>query len=246
MIRYITRLDRIPVLIMAVVIGIFALLTASELAAQNQDGLVASLSPYFAILLAVGWAAPAPARELESGSATWAWSMGVTRRRWLLARVTPLLSTAIAGGLVIGGLVALTQRYWFPSMTEDRITGPWLTAAMPVTVALAVFGVGLGTATALVTRKVVPAVGTTLIGQVAVIYAAPALGIALAPRTTSNGTRAVLGHVVGQDVVGGIPQITYVANTAFWPIAWTLAAGLVVLGAALAGLALHRVARIDA
>lgn len=171
--------------------------------------------------------------------------MGVTRRRWLLARVTPLLSTAI-GGLVIGGLVAFTQRYWFPSMTEDRITGPWLAATTPVTVALSVFGVALGTATAVVTRKVVPAVGTTLIVQVAVIYAAPAIGIALAPRTTSNGTGPVPRHVVGQDIIGGIPQITYVANTAFWSIAWTLAAGLILLGAALAGLALHRVTRIDA
>src|SRR4051794_12302817 len=82
--RFAVRLDRVPLLIIGAVVLIFAVLAANELVEGGRDGLVASLSPYFAILVAVAWAAPVTARELEMGTATWAWSLGRARRSWLI------------------------------------------------------------------------------------------------------------------------------------------------------------------
>jgi hypothetical protein len=243
--RYAVRLDRVPVILMAVVVTVIALIGANEVVNGDHDGMVASLSPYFAILLAVAWAAPVPARELESGSATWAWSMGAPRRRWLVSRTAPIFLAAVVGGVAVGGVEAWTEQHWLPALTSDDVAPGHVAAAWPVGVGLAVFAAGLGVAAALVSRKVVTAVGATLIAQVAVTLLAPVVAVALAPERTSSGSSPVLGHVVGQDTVAGALQITYVPNSAFWPVAFTLGAVLVTLGLLLGALALFRVTRVD-
>jgi hypothetical protein len=208
--------------------------------------LVASLTPYFSIVLAVAWAAPVTARELETGTSTWAWSMGVTRRSWLLARTAPMFAVAVLGALLIGAMEALTERHWLPAMTQDALQSQHIAAAWPAEVGFAVFAAALGVVAAIVSRKVVTAVGVSLVVQVAVAWVAPGLAVRLAPTRVSDGSGPLTGHLISQDTVAGALRLTYVPNSAYWPVVLCLAAVLVLLAVALGAIALLRIGRIDA
>jgi hypothetical protein len=56
-IRLAARIDRVP--------------------ANHHERMTASPSPYLPLLIGIAWAAPMLARELESGTAALAWSLGV-------------------------------------------------------------------------------------------------------------------------------------------------------------------------
>ena len=105
--------------------------------------------------------APAVAREAETGTAHFAWTQAVTRRRWLTVKTGWLLLAAVAWGGAVGALVtwwsgprntvALNQ---FNPGTFD------VQGIMPA--AYSLFAMALGIAAGTLNRRVLPALGVTL------------------------------------------------------------------------------------
>lgn len=243
MVRYAFRLDRIQLRLVAAALGVYAFLAIVETSMRRDDGLTASLVPYLPLAIGVVWAAPTLAREFESGTAAWAWSMGIPRRRWLVTRITPMMVGAFVAGTALAAIVLVTQASWSANMTTDRITPALLAATPPATIAFCLFAVALGTAAASWTAKLVPAIAITVAGQIAFSYAVPVLTIALAPTRTAVDHH-LAGHVISTEVVGGISRTTYVSNSSFWPLVFAMSAAVLLLALLLAGAATRRVASL--
>lgn len=217
MIFYATRIDRNSINIIIYTLGVYSLMSVSEVIMHNHDGLTTSLAPYLPILLGTVWAAPSFAREIETGTLGWAWTKGVERRRWLLNRMAPMLGGAIFSGLILSALIAVTQRYWWPSMIHDRITPVLLAASPPVLVAFCLLAVGAGAFFAVATRKLITSIGLTFLSVAILSYAIPALAVQLAP--TRRATLPVqFGHIVKEQLINGVTITSYVPNTGFWPL----------------------------
>lgn len=209
--------------------------------------MTTSLVPYLSLLLGVVWAAPLLAREIESGTASWAWGMGITRRRWLASRAALPAAGAVTSALILTGLVQLSTSRWPRYMGDDHITPAYLAAHGPAVVAFALFAVALGFAAAAVTGRLVPAIGATLATQLAAAYAIPSLAVSLAVSlapTRTAATAAVVGHLVSQRVVGGAVSTTYIPNSFYWPIQLGMCGAILVLAGILAFAATLRTARL--
>jgi hypothetical protein len=111
--------------------------------------------------------APLVARELETGTCSFAWTQTVTRRRWLAVKLAWLLLGALAWGAAIAALVT----WW-----SGPRNAAYLNAFNPGTfdvqgvapAAYSLFAMALGIAVGTVTRRVLVAVGITLGGFFAV------------------------------------------------------------------------------
>jgi hypothetical protein len=104
--------------------------------------------------------APLLAREFEQGTARLVWTQGITRRRWLGAKLGLILAcSALLGGL-LGGVATLMT-----PTPEGMFTDRWsaFDFQAPVVVAYAVFGIALGAAAGMIIRRVVPAMAATLV-----------------------------------------------------------------------------------
>ena len=105
--------------------------------------------------------APLVAREVETGTAQFAWTQAVTRRRWLAVRVGWLLLAALAWG----GAVAALVTWW-----SGPRNAAYLNAFNPgdfdvqgiMPVAYSLFAMALGIAAGALIRRVLPALGVTL------------------------------------------------------------------------------------
>jgi hypothetical protein len=111
--------------------------------------------------------APLVARELETGTSSFIWTQGVTRRRWLAVKIGWLLLAALAWG----GAVAALVTWW-----SGPKNAAYLNAFNPgdfdvqgiVPAAYSLFAMALGIAAGMLIRRVLPAVGVTLAGYFAV------------------------------------------------------------------------------
>jgi hypothetical protein len=107
--------------------------------------------------------APLVAREVETGTAQFAWTQSVTRRRWLAVRVGWLLLAALAWG----GAVAALVTWW-----SGPKNAAYLNAFNPgdfdvqgiMPAAYSLFAMALGIAAGTLIRRVLPALGVTLAG----------------------------------------------------------------------------------
>lgn len=114
-------------------------------------------------VLGILWGAPLAAAEIESGSATFAWTQGVTRTRWLAVKAGWLLLAAAAVGGAVGGLVT----WWSGprnAATADAFQAGIFDLQGIVPVGYAVFAVALGIAAGALLRRTLPAIGVTLAG----------------------------------------------------------------------------------
>lgn len=111
--------------------------------------------------------APLLAHEFETGTAQYAWTQSVTRRRWLAVRTGwPLLAAA-----AIGGIVSALVTWW--SGPDNALQGnafnPGRFDIMGIVpVGYAVFAVALGIAAGALLRRTLPAIAATLVGFIAV------------------------------------------------------------------------------
>jgi hypothetical protein len=109
--------------------------------------------------------APLVAREVERGTYRLAWTQGVTRQRWMYAKVGAL----VVGTLLLSGALSLLLMWWrgpLDQVSGDRFaTGFDLEGVAPV--AYALFAVALGIAAGVLTRRTVPAMAVTFVGFVA-------------------------------------------------------------------------------
>ena len=108
--------------------------------------------------------APLVARELEQGTYLLAWTQGVPRRRWLLAKLGVLVGLSYLGFAALAGLMA----WW--SAPVDQVVGPWLTFDVHglVPFAYAFFALSLGVAAGAIVRQTVGAMFATGVLFVAV------------------------------------------------------------------------------
>lgn len=104
---------------------------------------------------------PLVARELELGTYRFAWTQGVTRRRWLLSK-----TALLAGGTVVAtGMASLLVMWWrSPFDTLDGRIGPSGFDIEGVVVpAYGLFALALGVLASLVFRRTVAAMTATLV-----------------------------------------------------------------------------------
>ncbi|HEY2544387.1 MAG TPA: hypothetical protein VGH92_15205, partial [Gaiellaceae bacterium] len=105
--------------------------------------------------------APLLARELELGTYRFAWTQGVTRRRWLLSK-----TSLLAIGVVLAGAAASAIVMWWRApydTLEGRIGPSSFDVEGLVVPAYALFALALGVLAGLVFRRTVAAMSATLI-----------------------------------------------------------------------------------
>jgi hypothetical protein len=109
--------------------------------------------------------APLLAREFEQGTARLVWTQGITRRRWLGAK----LGLILAGSALLGGVLGGVGTLMTPT-PEGMFADRWsaFDFQAPVLIAYSVFGVALGAAAGAVIRRVVPAMATTFVAFAAI------------------------------------------------------------------------------
>jgi hypothetical protein len=131
--------------------------------------------------------APLLARELEHGTHRFAWTQGVTRRRWLLSK-TALLAAVT---LVAGALLSVVVMWWrspFDTL-EGRMAPNGFDIEGVVVPAYALFALAVGVLAGLLFRRTVAAMTATL-----VVFASTRLIVLnfLRPRFMSPLHRTVL------------------------------------------------------
>ncbi|MFK3979575.1 transmembrane transport protein [Micromonospora sp. NPDC050397] len=164
------------------------------------------------VLIGAFWGAPLIAREWEAGTHRLVWNQSVTRRRWLVVRLTVV---ALASMIVVGVISALLT--WAASpvdrVAEDRFSTIVFGARNVVPIGYAAFAFMLGAVVGLLVRRTLPAMAITFLAVIVVQVAAPNLvrphlmpaeEVAM-PMTASavNGARG-LGSITGAAVVKGL------------------------------------------
>lgn len=112
--------------------------------------------------------APLIARELEQGTHRFAWTQGVTRRRWLLSKTAVLaLATVVAGGAA--SAIVMWWRGPFDAL-QGRIGPSSFDIEGVVVPAYALFALALGVLAGIVFRRTVAAMTSTLVAFAAVRF----------------------------------------------------------------------------
>jgi hypothetical protein len=109
--------------------------------------------------------APLLARELEHGTLRFAWTQGVTRRRWLLSK-TVLLAVATAAAGAIASALVMWWRSPFDTL-EGRMSPSGFDVEGVVVPSYALFALAVGVLAGLVFRRTVAAMTATLLVFVA-------------------------------------------------------------------------------
>jgi len=127
------------------------------------SGLVTALRTLAVLPVLAGLFVGAPllARELELGTYRFAWTQGVTRRRWLLSK-----TSLLAIGTVLAGAAASAIVMWWRApydTLEGRIGPSSFDIEGLVVPAYALFALALGVLAGLVFRRTVAAMSATLI-----------------------------------------------------------------------------------
>lgn len=112
------------------------------------------------VVFGMFWGGPAVARERETGTAQFAWTQSVTRRRWLAVKTGwLLLASAVFGGAVAGimtwwygPLNAVNQHQFFPGYFDTQGIVP---------IGYAVFAMALGIAAGALIGRSLPAIAVT-------------------------------------------------------------------------------------
>jgi hypothetical protein len=124
-------------------------------------------------LIGMFWGAPLVARELETGTHRLVWTQGVTRTRWLAAKL------AIAGvaAIIAGELFSLMVAWWSSPIHKasagytEFTAGSFHSGVAPV--GYAAFAFALGVTAGIFIRRTLPAMAVTLAIFTAVIIAFP-------------------------------------------------------------------------
>jgi hypothetical protein len=128
---------------------------------------IVTLTVIVPLLLGLFWGSTILGKELESGTATLAWSQSVTRRHWLRAKLAAAFATTL---VVSTGLTALVT-WWSEAhntVIESRFTGIQFDIQGLAPVGFSLFSVALGLAAGTFWRRVLPAMATTVIGYIGV------------------------------------------------------------------------------
>jgi hypothetical protein len=135
-------------------------------------GLLSALVIAVPGLIGMFWGAPLAAREFETGTFRLAWTQGITRTRWLAAKIglVGLFSMAVAG------LLTLMVTWWtspFDTAAMDRLNPANFHSEGIVPVGYAAFAFALGFAAGMLIRRTLPAMAVTLVIFAALQFAVP-------------------------------------------------------------------------
>lgn len=172
---------------------------------SNSDftSLVQDLAMAVPLVFGMLWGAPLVAREFEAGSEDFAWTQGVTRRRWVLTNLGWALLVAAAWG---GALAALFTWWRGP---DNAVDGPvrfiYFDVQGVAPIAYTVFAMALGIAAGALFRRVVPAIMTTLVVFPAVrivtaLYFRPLF--AVTQNVSALASAPPLSYSLGSDILG--------------------------------------------
>jgi hypothetical protein len=82
--------------------------------------LSVSIVPVFPVVAGLLAGGPIVARELESGTARLAWSLGPSRLRWLAQRAIPIILMVAAAAIVVGLTAEALRHLLTPALDLDR------------------------------------------------------------------------------------------------------------------------------
>jgi hypothetical protein len=165
-------------------------------------------------LLGIFWGAPLVAREIEAGTYRLAWTQSVSRTRWLLTKLglRGLISMATAG------LLSLLVTWWASPLDRAAQTAfSTFDGRDLVPIGYAAFAFVLGVTAGVVTRRVVPAMGATLVAFVAgriafsnwirpLLFGPVHQVLALDPNSTGYGSFSPFGSSNLQPATPTIPN----------------------------------------
>jgi uncharacterized membrane protein (DUF485 family) len=124
-------------------------------------GAIVEFSLAVPAILGMFLGAPAVAREVETGTAHFAWTQAITRRHWLTVKTGWLLLAAVAWGGAVGALVT----WWSGPRNTAELSqfNPGTFDVQGIMPAVySVFAMALGIAAGTLIRRVLPALGVTL------------------------------------------------------------------------------------
>jgi hypothetical protein len=134
---------------------------------ENRYGAVlrdAAWLNFVPMLVGVFWGAPLVARELETGTYRLAWTQSITRRRWLLTKLTLFVLATVA----IGGGFSLLLSWWFHPFAQLQFQGGYSRMDLDsfdfqgiVPIAYSLFAFAVGAAAGVIVRRVLPAMAIT-------------------------------------------------------------------------------------
>jgi len=137
---------------------------------QNRYGSLLTNSAYLnflPMLIGVFWGAPLIAREIEQGTHRLAWTQSVSRRRWLLTK----LSVFVAAAILAATLFSLLLAWWFHPFARVSIAGGFSRMDLNVfdfqgivPIAYALYAFALGTTAGALIRRTLPAMAVTFAG----------------------------------------------------------------------------------
>lgn len=242
MFRHTVRLDRLPLAVTVVALALYLPSSLYEVSSRPGSGMTEGLAPYLAILLAVVWAAPMLAREFETGTSVWAWTQGTSRSRWFLSRAALPILASMASGLALTGAVMISGMHRPVFVAHDHMSENYLSTHGPYLVLSALCAIATGLAAAAATRRAVPAIGISLIAQIALTLVMPKLATMVAPTTTATFGRGVTeyqiavldGHQTSLTrLADGGASVEYQPNSYFWEAQLVAGAVFLMLTAAL-------------
>ena len=184
--------------------------------------LVQDLVMAFPLVLGILWGAPLVPREFEAGTEDFAWTQGVTRRRWVLTNLGWALLVAAAWG---GALAALFTWWRGP---DNAVDGPvkfiYFDIQGVAPIAYTVFAMALGIAAGALFRRVVPAIMTTLVVFPAVriviaLFFRPLFAVSqyVSPRVGA-GTPPLSWNLFADVLSSKTEHIIYLPASRFWPV----------------------------
>jgi ABC-type transport system involved in multi-copper enzyme maturation permease subunit len=135
-------------------------------------GLLSALVIAIPGILGMFWGAPLAAREFETGTFRLAWTQGITRTRWLAAKIGLIGAFSMA----VAGLLTLMVTWWtspFDTAAMDRLNPANFHSEGIVPVGYAAFAFALGFTAGLLIRRTLPAMAVTLVIFTAAQFAVP-------------------------------------------------------------------------
>jgi hypothetical protein len=150
--------------------------TAPSAFPVNSDGTLFGLLSALVIavpgLIGMFWGAPLAAREFETGTFRLAWTQGITRTRWLAAKIALLGLFSVA----VSGLLSLMVTWWsspIRTVKMDPLNPADFHSGGIVPAGYAAFAFTLGLTAGLLIRRTLPAMAVTLAIFTAVVLAFP-------------------------------------------------------------------------
>ncbi|MEV0977062.1 hypothetical protein [Streptomyces sp. NPDC049915] len=188
----------------------------------GEAGMVALLIGY-AFLLVAGYAGGALiGRELESGTAHLAWTQGVTPTRWLTAKLA-LPALTLTAGLTL----LVTVFHWTWAANRDLTFDDWYTPALflargPAAVAYALCALAVGTLTALLLRRALPALGVSVAVMWLLAITMETYRADLWPTRTRTATHPVDLPEHAWELAGGrnadVYYVVFHPESHYWPL----------------------------